>query len=68
MIAKLEFQLPEETGYFKDACEASRYRCALEDVAARIRSRLKHEQPSKAERSTLEDLRAIVCECLAYES
>ncbi len=44
MTATLTFQLPEEQEEFYHAAKGADWRCALEDMDAHLRGRLKHEE------------------------
>ena len=44
MTATLTFTLPEEQEEFYHAAKGADWRCALEDIDAHLRSRLKYEE------------------------
>jgi hypothetical protein len=44
VTATLTFQLPEEQEEFYHAAKGADWRCALEDMDAHLRGRLKHEE------------------------
>jgi hypothetical protein len=47
VTATLTFTLPEEQEEFYHAAKGAEWRCALEDMDAYLRSRLKHEDLSE---------------------
>jgi hypothetical protein len=48
MIGKLEFNLPEEFDEFQDAQNASKYKCAVEDIYQQVfRPAFKHGYPDE---------------------
>lgn len=53
---------PDNSDAFELFCaqNGNKYHCALGEIAARIRARLKYEDPSDEERATLEALRELI--------
>lgn len=58
--ATLTFQLPEEAAEFRITLNAGELHSALWEIHNRIRSILKYDQLSDAERARFEDLRTMV--------
>jgi hypothetical protein len=66
VTATLTFTLPEEQEEFYHAAKGADWRCALEDLDAHLRSRLKHEDlpedVDKALDAARQHLHALVAE------
>lgn len=60
MKAYLKFDLPEERAEYELANKAGMLHACLWEISNLIRSRLKHEEPSEAERQALETIRALI--------
>lgn len=59
-IAILKFTLPEEEGEFRTAQQGREAKIALWDIDQRLRSLLKHGEPTPEQRQLAEEIRAII--------
>jgi len=58
----LSFKLPEESEEFELAQDGWKYKCAMDDVLAELRSKSKYEDKDSL---TIDEIREIIAECLA---
>lgn len=62
MIATLRFTLPDEQAEFDAARQGSEAKRVLWEIDQRLRSLLKHGEPSKAEAALAESIREMIRE------
>ena len=65
MTATLTFKLPEEQEEFYYAAKGADWRCALEDMDAHLRGRLKHEELTPDADRALDEARQKLHEFLS---
>jgi glutamate-1-semialdehyde aminotransferase len=59
-VATLKFQLPEEEGDFKTAVQGRDAKIALWEIDQRLRSLLKHGEPTEQEARLAEEIREMI--------
>jgi hypothetical protein len=59
-VATLKFQLPEEEGDFKTAVQGRDAKLSLWEIDQRLRSLLKHGEPTEQEARLAEEIREMI--------